>query len=213
MEKIRVDEFYNIKGLLKDNYQYYSLFFKRIIDLVRTLGNTKIDSRVIATINIRHEKMTRPYELINELTLIYAPQLLMYDFMVLIDTCNEVFWEAERFWKKYHIYTGNEFLDKLYSFLRKLNLNGNDYYRQKILNGRIIYRDDFTSLIILYLHCNNKFDEDTFVDYLMNYDYYAEKLSLNGLAITDYHYHTYDQLKTIFDNFETLINKEKVIIR
>jgi len=210
--KIIFDEFPNIESSLYWNYPYNLIFFRKTMRLVEALKDEKIDKRVIDVINCIHKNMPLTEELINELTLIYAPQLLLYNFTLLLNTCDDIYWESDKYFRKHRIDTGNEFLDNLYKFLQEIwDLTGNN--KKNIMNYYDIHKNHLVTIMILYLQCNKMFNRQNIIKYLDNYDYYLERLILNDLNIDSRYVHTLEDVKKVFDNFDMLFNEHKAIIK
>ncbi len=199
---------------LDNNYGYFQRFIDRCITFVKAMGDKKIDYRLILTL-YKVDTLTDHIDwLLNFLMSIYVPDLFMQSFGNYLSVINRIFIYTEDYWSQNKIDTGYPFMDEVYRYLKKLSkIVKRPYYEKKLIQNNEGIVSVIIAAVNYYKYYKNNENIYDFTYYMDNLDYYIEKLNMNCINDNDIKVYSDDRLKYVFDNFEALFGKEKMIIK
>ena len=175
------------------------------VTLVKELGDIKLNKKIIET--LENNMYCHFGNLINGLAFLYKPTIMMDDFEIYFRLSDKIFLNSIYAWFFSDIDTGNEELDKVYTYIKHICLDREEIYNSFIRNRAIQF-------IFGCVHYYNEFS-DKLIDELYNdLGYYLNKLLEAGCNIFENGAnYNIDQAKYIFEHFNEIFSKEQIFIR
>ena len=176
-------------------------YIDKVVYICKQLGDIKLNEKIVKYI----DRGYRGEDLLKFIITLYLPHLISNDLKTYLDNCYSYFVHNKCYYIYGEIDVGNSELNDIYTVLR-------DYMFQDFTFLNLRCYDKILTIILAYLHLNNKYSHDTFVDYIKNIRYFNEKLNMNDIYNIGIQFDS-DNCKYIFDNFESIFEYGKKAIR
>ena len=191
---------YDPKGLEREIYEKKINFIDKAVYICEKLNNIKIDPKVFKTLDFILNEPT--FNQIDYLIPLYRPQLMKDNIPSYLGMMHSLIFNHSVTFVKMPK-TGHNLLNDIYGIIAEsYGKNWNEIYDARRM----------LTIIIGYLHMNNLYDHERFMNYINNIKFYDEKLELNGIAGA-YLFFNDEDAKYLFSNFDSFFDEERVEVR